>query len=211
MLTPKTLAEHVRQIRADLPPLRVAVIYPERERIFEALAGIMPEGWVRPLFVASCRVRGAQQTLLPEADWIECHDSRQAALSAIELVHQGSVDVLMRGDILARDAVRALLDHDFVRRGQILSHVALLEREDRPEPFLLSDATVFPDPEIADLVGLVTNAVSVGRRLDQSSPRVALLSAVETVSWKMSAAVKQTVVAMMAQRGQYIIEPGGGH
>lgn len=202
MLTPQTLAEHVRQIRAELPPLRVVVIYPERDRIFQALAAIMPEGWVQPLLLAPCRVRDSQQTLLPEAEWIECNDSHQAALRAITLAHEENADVFMRGDILARDAVRALLDHDFVRRGQTLSHVALLEREDRPEPFLLSDATVFPDPEIADLVGLVTNAVGVGQRLGQTSPRVALLSAVETVSWKMSAAVKQTVVAMMAQRGQ---------
>ncbi len=202
MLSPQTLAEHVRQARRDLPPLKVAVVYPQRERVFQALAELVAEGWVQPLLLGRRKVIAPHRDRLPNSDLIECGDSRQAVRRAVDLAQQGTADVLMRGDILARDVVRALLDHDFVRRGQTLSHVALLQRDDYPEPFVLSDATIFPDPEIADLVGLVGNAVRVARRLGQADPRVALLSAVETVSWKMSAAVKQTVVAMMGQRGQ---------
>ena len=150
--------------------------------------------------------RALQEMLSSALDGIEVvHEPspRRCAYLALEMVRDGSVDLVMNGGAAPNFLVRAALDPAVgLRAGRTLSDVSVFEIPGLDRLILVSDILVVATPSLEDKVGIVQNAIDVALALGIAAPKVAILSATEMVNPKIPVSMDAANLAKMAQRGQ---------
>ncbi len=114
----------------------------------------------------------------------------------------GEVSMLMKGSLHTDELLHAVLRQPSLRTGRRLSHVFRFEVPAYPKPLLVTDAAVNIAPSLEEKADIVRNAVSLARALGVERPRVALLSAVETVTPAIASTLDAAALCKMADRGQ---------
>jgi phosphate butyryltransferase len=108
----------------------------------------------------------------------------------------------MKGHIHTDDFLRAVLDKETgLRSGAFMSHVFILQREDRL--LLISDGAMNIAPTLEEKAKIILNALHVVRILQIDKPRVAVLAAVELINPAMPATVDAACLNEMNNRRQF--------
>ena len=128
--------------------------------------------------------------------------SHAAAARGAELAAQGAVQMLMKGSLHTDELLAAVLATPALRTGRRLSHVFRFDIPTYPKPLLLTDAAVNISPTLDDKADFVRNAIDLAHALGVACPKVALLSAVETVTARITSTLDAAALCKMAQRGQ---------
>jgi phosphate butyryltransferase len=127
----------------------------------------------------------------------------EAAHLAMELVHQGEAQIVMKGNIKTAQFLRAALDRKTgLRTGRLLSHVATFDMVSLNRLLLISDAGVNIAPNLEQKAEITQNAIDVARGLGIEQPRVAVLASTENVNPRIQANVDAAALAKMADRKQ---------
>ena len=71
-----------------------------------------------------------------------------------------------------------------------------------PKPLFITDAAVNIFPTLEDKVDIVQNAIELAQALLIDRPKVAILSAVETITSKIPSTIDAAALCKMADRGQ---------
>jgi len=71
-----------------------------------------------------------------------------------------------------------------------------------PRPLFITDAAINIYPTLEDKVDILKNAIALAHALKISQPKVAILSAVETVNPKIPSTIEAAALCKMADRGQ---------
>jgi phosphate butyryltransferase len=163
------------------PKVEVAVAGGADVTVLQALAEAHRRGWVRPTVTGRReeieRLAGEHGIWL---DGIPIVDTDDPARAAVDLWRACKVSLLMKGQIATPDLMRAVLDASAgLRTGRVICQVVLMEipRDDRR--FLLADTGVTPRPNLTQKIDILRSAVGVAHKLDEPSPRVAIMSATE--------------------------------
>jgi len=123
-----------------------------------------------------------------------------AAQEAVNTVHAGKADILMKGKCDTATLLKAVLDHETgLRTGEILSDVLVYEHPERL--ILLSDGGINLYPSLEDKISIVRNSVRVARGLGCEVPKVAMLAAVEVVNKKMKSTIDAAEIARLNREG----------
>jgi phosphate butyryltransferase len=124
--------------------------------------------------------------------------------AAVSLVRNGQAQVLMKGLCPTAVFLRGVLDKERgLRAEKILSHLALFECPGYSKILMMSDAAMNIAPGLVEKVQILRNALQVARRLGYHRPKVAVLSALETVNAEgIPSSVDAAVIAKMGERGQ---------
>jgi phosphate butyryltransferase len=120
-------------------------------------------------------------------------------------VRQGEADILLKGKTKTAALLKAVLDAEFgLRTGRLLSDVFVCEdpRRTGNKLLMITDGGVTLAPDLNQKVQIIQNAVEVAHALGISTPRVALLSAVETVVPALPSTVDAAIITKMWERGQ---------
>ena len=162
-------------------------------------------GYVECIFVGS-KVR--MQALLDHVatgfkpEMVEAADEDDAAAKAIQLIRSGHGQALMKGSISTPKLLKAILHSETgIKAGEVLSHVLVYEWEGRFK--FLTDGGMIPHPTLAEKQAILDNVVKLARTLGCDQPKVAVLSAIETVNLKMQSTVDAAVLAKMGDRKQF--------
>ncbi|MYL71857.1 phosphate butyryltransferase [Halobacillus litoralis] len=128
---------------------------------------------------------------------------RVSAGVAVKAVHSGEAHVVMKGHIDTKSLLKAVLDKEYgLRKGSVLSHVALFEIPGRDKLIYLTDAAMNIAPNLEEKVQIINNAVEVATRAGWENPKVAPLAAVEVVNPSMIATQDAAMLTQMNRRGQ---------
>ncbi|SFJ23163.1 phosphate butyryltransferase [Halobacillus dabanensis] len=128
---------------------------------------------------------------------------KDSALTAVKAVHKGEAHVVMKGHIDTKTLLKAVLNKEYgLRKGTVLSHVALFEVPGRNKLIFLTDAAMNIAPSLEEKVQIIDNAVEVAREAGWENPKVAPLAAVEVVNPAMTATHDAAVLSQMNRRGQ---------
>ncbi|MEC3885255.1 phosphate butyryltransferase [Halobacillus sp. HZG1] len=128
---------------------------------------------------------------------------RDSAGVAVKAVHSGEAHVVMKGHIDTKSLLKAVLDKEYgLRKGSVLSHVALFEIPGRDKLIYLTDAAMNIAPNLEEKVQIINNAVEVATRAGWENPKVAPLAAVEVVNPSMIATQDAAMLTQMNRRGQ---------
>jgi phosphotransacetylase len=121
----------------------------------------------------------------------------------VALARAGKVEALMKGSLHTEELMHEVVAADTgLRTGRRVSHVFALDVPTYPRPLFLTDAAVNIYPDLDDKRDIVQNAIDLALAPGIEAPRVAILSAVETVSPKLRSTVEAAALCKMADRRQ---------
>ena len=128
----------------------------------------------------------------------------EAALKAVELVHNGKADILLKGLLETKTFLKSVLNKEVgLRTGKMLSHVCVFEIEGINRLLFFTDVAFNTYPTLADKVNIINNAVEVAHACGIECPKVAPLCAVETVNPKMQPTVDADNLTKMYEGGDF--------
>ena len=129
--------------------------------------------------------------------------SHASAVKAVELVRVGEAELLMKGSLHTDELMGVVVAADTgLRTERRISHVYLMDVPNYPRPLLVTDAAINIAPSLEDKRDIVQNAIELALIMGIECPRVAILSAVETINSKMRSTLDAAALCKMAERGQ---------
>lgn len=130
-------------------------------------------------------------------------DDMQAALKAVELVHNKKADMYMKGLIDTKHFLKSVLDKEVgLRTGKPLSHVCVFDLPEVDHLLFLTDVAFIPYPTLDDKVNIINNTVEICEACGVKNPKVAPLAAVEVVNPKMPVTVEADELTKMNEAGE---------
>jgi phosphate butyryltransferase len=149
-------------------------------------------------------IAGKKKIDLSIFDIVDEADEWKAGKKAVDMVRNGEAHILMKGLISSATYMRLILDKDegLLQRGNILSHIAVLESPHYPKLIFAADVAVIPAPDLAQKVKMLEYCIEIAHMFDIDEPKAAIIAATEKVSPKMQATVEAAIITQMARRGQ---------
>jgi len=192
---------------AGLPPVPTAVVHPCDVASLTGAMQAAEAGLIVPLLVApEVRIRriAAEQRLdIAHCRIFDTPHSHASADKGVELVRTGEAAALMKGSLHTDEVLGAVVRHDTgIRTERRISHVFIMDVPTYPKPLFITDAAVNIAPTLDDKVDIIANAIELAQALGVERPKVAILSAVETVSAKIPSTIDAAALCKMAERGQ---------
>lgn len=150
------------------------------------------------------RTIAAQQGIpLEEYRLIPEPDPAQACRRAVKLVRDGEADVVMKGLVDTSVILKAVLDREIgLRKGPVLSHVALFQVAGYDRLFVVTDVAMNIAPNLETKKDIIRNAVGVAHALGNENPIVACLCAVEKLNPKMPATIEASALVEAWEAGE---------
>lgn len=191
----------------DLPAVTAAVAHPCEAH---ALAGAVQAARLKLIAptlvgpVAKMRAVAAEAGIdlagLPLEDVPHSH---RAAARAVELVRTGAAQMLMKGSLHSDELMHEVAaSATGLRTGRRLSHVFAMDVPRYHKPLFITDAAVNIFPTLAEKADICRNAIDLLVALGIATPKVAVLSAIETVTAKIPSTLDAAALCVMARRGQ---------
>jgi phosphate acetyltransferase len=190
-----------------MPPVVTAVVHPcDRESLLGAMEAAA-RGVIVPVLVgpeASIRAVATRHGVdLAGVRLVGTEHSHEAAARAVAMARAGEVEALMKGALHTDELMSAVVSSTSgLRTGRRVSHVFVMDVPTYPKPLLITDAAINIAPTLEDKVDICQNAIDLARVLGIATPKVAVLSAVETVTPKIQSTVDAAALCKMAERGQ---------
>ncbi|WP_148254046.1 bifunctional enoyl-CoA hydratase/phosphate acetyltransferase [Aidingimonas lacisalsi] len=199
----RQLIESTREFTA----IRTAVVHPCSASSLGGALASWKEGLIDPVLVGPRRrieaVAAELMESLDGAELIDTPHSHASAERAVTLAADGCVDALMKGSLHTDELMGAALTRDAgLRTERQMSHVYALDVPSYPIPLLITDAALHIAPDLIAKRDIVQNAIELAHALDIERPRVAILSAVETVKADIPSTLDAAALCKMSQRGQ---------
>jgi len=129
--------------------------------------------------------------------------SHDSAAKAVGLVTEGRVEALMKGSLHTDELMGAVVGRDGgIRTARRISHCFIMDVPGHDEALIITDAAVNIAPDLDAKVDIVQNAIDLAHAIGAEEARVALLSAMETVTMKVPSTIDAAALCKMADRGQ---------
>jgi phosphate acetyltransferase len=128
-----------------------------------------------------------------------------AAAKAVELIHQGKGELLMKGSLHTDELMRAVTSSTKgLRTARRISHVFIMDVPTHPDTLFITDAAINISPDLDTKRDIIQNAIDLFTQIGLGTPRVGILSAVETVTSKIPSTIDAAALCKMADRGQIV-------
>jgi phosphate acetyltransferase len=203
-------AKYDRLIAAakHVPSAVTIVVHPCDETSLTGVCEAAEIGIIKPVLVgpaARIKATAARFNLSISAfDLVDAPHSDAAAARGVELVHEAKGELLMKGSLHTDELMRAVTaSAGGLRTNRRISHVFVMDVPTYSETLFITDAAINIFPDIDAKRDIVQNAIDLFVQIGLGShPRVALLSAVETVTTKIPSTIEAAALCKMADRGQ---------
>lgn len=202
------LAALVAQAR-KLPAVRAAVVHPCDRASLEGAMAARALNMIDPILVGPRRkieaTAASAQMSLQGVTIEDAPHSHAAAARAVELVRAGRAQAIMKGSLHTDEVMSAIVARDTgLRTERRVSHIFVIDAPLYSKLMLVSDAAINIAPDLVEKRDIVQNAIDLARAIGIARPKVALLSAVETVTPKLASTVEAAALCKMADRGQIV-------
>ncbi len=201
----KILIERTRDLRA----LKTAVVHPVDEASLMGAIEAAREDLMEPVLVGpEAKIRRAADAAGIDIDGypiVSTEHSHAAAERAVAMARAGEVEALMKGALHTDELMQAVVATETgLRTARRISHVFAIDAPAYPRALFITDAAVNIYPTLPDKRDIVQNAIELVLALGIATPRVAILSAVETVSPEIRSTIDAAALCKMADRGQIV-------
>lgn len=226
--TARPPANKIRHDRADMPnvpnsnrdkyhrlidatsrgePVPTAVVHPCNAASITAAADAARHGLIVPILVGpETKIRKATEEAgedLSAFRIVPVPHSHAAARRGVALVCSGEAALLMKGSLHTDELMGAVVEHGSgLRTERRISHVYIMDVPGYPKPLLITDAAINIAPTLQDKADIVRNAIDLAHVIGIDQPKVAILSAVETVTPEIASTLDAAALCKMADRGQ---------
>jgi phosphate acetyltransferase len=187
--------------------VKVAVAHPCDESSMRGVAEAMRLNLIEPILVGPVeRMRRAADEVGLDIGGVELVDadhSHASAAKAVELVRAGKAEALMKGSLHTDELMGAVVSGaSGIRTERRISHCFIMDVPGHPDPLIITDAAVNIAPDLDAKVDIIQNAIDLAHAMGADEVRVAILSAMETVTSKVPSTIEAAALCKMAERGQ---------
>jgi phosphate acetyltransferase len=206
-IKPREKYERLVAAVKDLPPTPTAVAYPLDAAALAGAIDAAKLGLILPILVGP-RQRIEATALAADIDIspyeiVDVALSHDAAEAAVALVRSGRAELLMKGSLHTDTMMAAVVKRETgLRTERRLSHCFIMDVPHHASALFITDAAINIEPTLAEKVDIVQNAIELAHALGIDCPKVAILSAMETVNPKMQSTIEAAALCKMADRGQ---------
>jgi phosphate acetyltransferase len=191
-----------------IPPAATVVVHPCDESSLRGVADAAEAGIIKPILVGpSAKIKAValeHKIDISRFELIDAAHSEAAAAKAVELIHAAKGEMLMKGSLHTDELMRSVAAKaGGLRTDRRISHVFVMDVPTYPETLFITDAAINIVPDLDAKRDIVQNAIDLYTQVGVgTSPRVAILSAVETVTSKIPSTIEAAALCKMADRGQ---------
>jgi phosphate acetyltransferase len=188
-------------------PAGTLVVHPCDESSLRGALETVEEGIILPILVGPAdriaAVAREHRLDISRFEIVDAAHSEAAAAKAVELVHEGKGELLMKGSLHTDELMRAVTSSGTgLRTARRISHVFVVDVPSHPEALFITDAAINIFPDLDAKRDIIQNAIDLFTMAGLGTPRVAILSAVETVTTKIPSTIEAAALCKMADRGQ---------
>ncbi len=189
------------------PAVRTAIAWPCDEVSLGGAIQAYKDKLIVPVLVgAEDKIREVAKALNLSLDGIrivDISDSRSAAVRAVELARKGEVEMLMKGSLHTDELMGAVVSREGgMRTGRRISHVFALDVPMYHKTLFVTDAAINIQPDLETKISILQNAIDMMLTLEIDNPKVAILSAVESVNPAIPSTLDAAALCKMVDRGQ---------
>ncbi|NTU79974.1 MAG: bifunctional enoyl-CoA hydratase/phosphate acetyltransferase [Chloroflexales bacterium] len=190
-----------------LEPITVAVVHPCDDVSLTGAIDAARAGLITPLLVGpQARIRAVAEKEgidLTPYTIIDVEHSHAAAAKSVELVRSGEAEALMKGSLHTDELLAEVVNKvTGLRTNRRISHCFIMDVPTYPKPLIVTDGAVNIAPDLKAKADICQNAIDLAHVLRIAMPKVAILSAVETVTPDIPSTIEAAALCKMADRGQ---------
>jgi phosphate acetyltransferase len=193
----------------QVPAASTIVAHPCDETSLRGPIEAAEAGIIIPIFVGPAAkisaVAREHKLDISRFEIVDAPHSEAAAARAVQLIHESKGELLMKGSLHTDELMREVTSSKTgLRTARRISHVFIMDVPTYPETLFITDAAIniFPDLDVKR--DIIQNAIDLFTQVGLGVPRVAILSAVETVTSKIPSTIDAAALCKMADRGQIV-------
>ncbi len=191
----------------SLRPRRAAIVHPVEKHSLGGAIEAAKAALLTPLLVGpKAKILAAADSIGEDISSYEIYDvahSHAAAEKAVELVHQGAAKSIMKGALHTDELLRPILSRATgLRTERRLSHTFVVDAPNYHKFLFITDAGINIFPDLMTKADILRNVIELAHALDITTPKVAILSAIETVNPNIPSTIEAAALCKMADRGQ---------
>ena len=191
----------------NLPAITTAVVWPQSDVALRGTVEAAVAGLIEPTIIGDepeLKALAARIGLdLSPYPILQADHEGKAAELGVAMCRSGNAQAMMKGSLHTDELMKVAMQRDTgLRTARRISHVFVMDTPAYPRTLLITDAAINITPELEDKVHIVQNAIDLAHALGIPEPKVALLSAVETVNPKIKSTLDAAALCKMADRGQ---------
>jgi phosphotransacetylase len=199
--------EHLLDKCTSLEPVPTAVAHPCDASSLSGAVEAAELGLIVPILVGPlAKIEATAKALeidVSKFRMVDAPHSHSSAAKAVELIREGSAQVLMKGSLHTDELMSAIVSRDGgLRTARRISHAFIMDVPTYHKVLIVTDGAINIAPTLEDKVDICQNAIDLALALGRERPKVAILAAVETVTSKMPATIDAAALCKMAERGQ---------
>jgi phosphate acetyltransferase len=191
----------------NLPAITTAVVWPQSDVALQGAVEAAEEGLIEPTLIGNETAMKALAAKIgvdiSRYPILQADTESKAAELGVQMCRSGNAQAMMKGSLHTDELMKAAMARDTgLRTARRISHVFIMDTPAYARTLLITDAAINIAPELEDKVHIVQNAIDLAHALGIPEPKVALLSAVETVNTKIQSTLEAAALCKMADRGQ---------
>jgi len=205
--TPHAKYERLIARAKQVPPATTIVVHPCDETSLRGAVEAAELGIIIPVLVGPrskiAAVAATNGLDIGRFEIVDVAHSEEAAARAVQLIHEAKGELLMKGSLHTDELMRAVTSSKTgLRTARRISHVFVMDVPTYAETLFITDAAINIFPDLDAKRDIVQNAIDLWTQVGLGTPRVAILSAVETVTSQIPSTIEAAALCKMADRGQ---------
>lgn len=190
-----------------LPAITTAVVWPMTDVALRGAVEAAAAGLIEPTLIgpeADMKALAAKAGLdINPYPVLDADSEEKSAEMGVAMCRAGNAQAIMKGSLHTDELMKAAMNRDLgLRTTRRISHVFIMDTPAYARTLLITDAAINIAPELEDKIHIVQNAIDLAHALGIPQPKVALLSAIETVNPKIKSTLDAAALCKMADRGQ---------
>src|ERR1700741_1849344 len=191
-----------------VPTVTTIVVHPCDETSLRGAADAAEAGIIKPILVGTkSKITSAAAKHginIGSYEIVDAEHSEEAAAKGVELIHAAKGEILMKGSLHTDELMRSVTAKTTgLRTDRRISHVFVMDVPAYADTVFITDAAINIFPDLDGKRDIIQNAIDLFTQTGFGTlPRVAILSAVETVTSKIPSTIEAAVLCKMADRGQ---------
>lgn len=204
---PRPHLQRLLEAVSNVPTLKTAVVHPVGKAALEGAIEAANDKLIEPVLIGpKQRIHEVASEFgfdINNFEIITTEHSHDSAKAAVEMARDGKVSAIMKGKIHTDELMSAVVSREGgLRTSRRMSHVFAFDVPTYPRPLFITDAAINIDPDLETKADIIRNVIDLTHILGIENPRVAILSAVETVTSKIESTLHAAALCKMADRGQ---------
>jgi phosphate acetyltransferase len=211
-ISPRVQVQHSKYDRLiaaakEVPSAKTVLVHPCDETSLRGGLEAAELGIINPILVGPVeRISSVAKQCgldIGRCELVDAEHSEAAANKAVELIHAGKGELLMKGSLHTDELMRAVASSKTgLRTERRISHVFIMDVPSHPDTLFITDAAINIFPDLDAKRDIIQNAIDLFTKIGLGIPRVGILSAVETVTSKIPSTIEAAALCKMAERGQ---------